>query len=150
MHGWGEKREKRELWVLYKCYWTRKAVNSVLFVFLGFKSVHYSGIELLLSILHDHEMIRELPERGKEKKETKAKKEQDRTYKQLSISVSFEAAARPLRIAPSTCGLTQKSPQMANLFFLSQRHFCSLDMLAVGKALPLETYQAMETMKWTV
>lgn len=58
-------------------------------------------------------------------------------YKQLRISVSFEAAANPLRIAPSTFGLTQKSPQMASLLFLSQRHFSSLAMLVAGKALPL-------------
>ena len=60
-------------------------------------------------------------------------------YKQLRISVSFEAAARPLSIAPSTFGLTQKSPQMASLSFTSQRHLSSFAMLAAGKALPLET-----------
>ena len=53
--------------------------------------------------------------------------------------MSFEDAAMPLSIAPSTVGLTQKSPQMATLFFLSQRHFSSLAMLAAGKALPLHT-----------
>lgn len=51
------------------CYWTRKAVNSALFVFLGSKSVHYSEIELNLSILHGHEMSRKLPEREKRKKQ---------------------------------------------------------------------------------
>lgn len=70
-----------------------------------------------------------------------------RHYKKLSISVSFEAAAKPLSIAPSTFGLTQKSPQMANFFFLSQRHFSSLAMLAAGKALPLGTQPAVEIMK---
>jgi len=49
-------------------------VNSALFAFLGFKSVHYSGIELQLSILHDHEMIRKLPERGKNRKKQKQKR----------------------------------------------------------------------------
>jgi len=32
--------------------------------------------------------------------------------------VSFEAAARPLRIAPSTFGLAKKSPQMTDLLIL--------------------------------
>ena len=44
----------------------------------------------------------------------------------------------PLSNAPSTFGLTQKSPQMATLFIPSQMHLSSLAMLAAGKALPLQ------------
>ena len=64
------------------CYWTRKAVNSALFVFLGSKSVHYSEIELNLSILHGHEMSGKLPERGKKEKK-RNKQKQKRNSKEL-------------------------------------------------------------------
>jgi len=60
-------------------------------------------------------------------------------YKQLElISLSLKAAANPLSMAPSTLGLTQKSPHMASLLFLSQRHFSSWAILAAGNALPLQ------------
>lgn len=60
-------------------------------------------------------------------------------YKQLElISLSLKAAANPLCMAPSTLGLTQKSPHMASLLFLSQRHFSSGATLVAGNALPLQ------------
>lgn len=59
-------------------------------------------------------------------------------YKQLTLSLSLNAAAMPLSMAPSTLGLTQKSPQMASLLFLSQRHLFSGAILVAGNALPLQ------------
>ena len=50
----------------------------------------------------------------------------------------------PLIIAPSTLGLTQKSPHMATLFFSSHKHFSSLAMLVAGNALPLQTDESEE------
>lgn len=44
----------------------------------------------------------------------------------------------PLRIAPSTFGLTQKSPHIANFVSLSQRHFSSGLTAKAGNALPLK------------
>ncbi|KAL3577237.1 hypothetical protein D5086_022520 [Populus alba] len=58
-------------------------------------------------------------------------------YKQLSICASFEAAAGPLRIAPSTFGLTMKSPQMTDLFFLSK-----------GTSPPLQCSQLEKHFPW--
>jgi hypothetical protein len=65
-------------------------------------------------------------------------------YKQLElISRSLKAAANPLSMAPSTFGLTQKSPHMASLLFLSQRHFSSWAILAAGNALPLQNHSRL-------
>ena len=69
---------------------------------------------------------------------------QGSNYKQLTLSLSLNAAAKPLSMAPSTLGLTQKSPQMANLLFLSQRHFSSGAILAAGNALPLQNQPALK------
>jgi hypothetical protein len=42
----------------------------------------------------------------------------------------------PLRTAPSTLGLVQKSPQIANFMLLSQTHLSSPLIAMAGKALP--------------
>ena len=44
----------------------------------------------------------------------------------------------PLRIAPSTFGLMQKSPHIANFVSWSQRHFSSGLTAKAGNALPLQ------------
>lgn len=64
--------------------------------------------------------------------------------KRLKLPRSLEAARVPLRTAPSTFGLAQKSPQIANLVFLSQRHLSSPPITAPGKALPLHFHQVFQ------
>lgn len=64
-------------------------------------------------------------------------------YKRQRTSEHFAAAAKPLMIAPSTFGLTQKSPHTASLFFASQRHFSFSATLIAGNALPLTNSQAI-------
>jgi hypothetical protein len=56
----------------------------------------------------------------------------------FELNKNLEAAPMPLRIAPSTYGLTQKSPHIANFVSLSQRHFSSGLIATAGNALPLE------------
>lgn len=62
-------------------------------------------------------------------------------YMVLCSLTNLAAAAMPLVIAPSTLGLTQKSPQIANFLFSIHKHFSSAAMLAAGKALPLKHIQ---------
>lgn len=60
-------------------------------------------------------------------------------HKLLDFSRILEAARIPLSTAPSTLGLAQKSPHMANLLFLSHKHFSSPPIAIAGKALPLSS-----------
>lgn len=59
-------------------------------------------------------------------------------HKLLDFPRILEAARMPLITAPSTLGLAQKSPHMANLLFLSHKHFSSPPIVRAGKALPLQ------------
>ena len=52
---------------------------------------------------------------------------------------SFEAAARPLNMAPSTFGATQKSPQTTNRLLSNHRHLSSFALNVVGNSLPLQS-----------
>ena len=65
-------------------------------------------------------------------------------YLLMNISSNFEDAAKPLTIAPSTFGLTQKSPQTTN-FLESQRQLSPCAILTAGKALPLKIEKQMLT-----
>lgn len=60
---------------------------------------------------------------------------------------NLEAAPMPLRIAPSTFGLTQKSPHIANFVSLSQRHFSSGLIAKAGNALPLRKKKQKKQIK---
>lgn len=62
------------------------------------------------------------------------------TYSVASSSMNLAAAAMPLDMAPSTFGIIQKSPQIANRLFSNHKHFSSPAMLTAGKALPLKTF----------
>jgi len=68
----------------------------------------------------------------------------DLCYLLLKISSNFDDAAKPLTMAPSTFGLTQKSPQTTNLLE-SQRHLSPWAILTAGKALPLKIEKHMLT-----
>jgi hypothetical protein len=50
----------------------------------------------------------------------------------------LEAPLVPLRTVPSTLGLAQKSPQIANLILFSHTHLSSPPIEMAGKAPPLQ------------